>query len=108
MKVPFRMIISLKLTILQLFKLQVLNSILLIIENQIRYKVMWFEDFIFKVSYLFFFFLGVAEPRQFLVQSLATLGQSQPGRLPTLISNMDQQCQTVLQGYLSKFGVQLI
>lgn len=51
---------------------------------------------------------GLGEPRQFLVQSLATLGASQPGRLPTLISNTAPQSQTVLQTYLAKFGVQLV
>ncbi|CAG9857406.1 unnamed protein product [Phyllotreta striolata] len=51
---------------------------------------------------------GVSEPRQFLVQSLATLGASQPGRLPTYINNMNAQSQTILQGYLAKFGVQLV
>ncbi|KAJ8946441.1 hypothetical protein NQ318_014429, partial [Aromia moschata] len=50
---------------------------------------------------------AISEPRQFLVQSLANLGTSQPGRLPTLISNTNTQCQTILQGYLAKFGVQL-
>ncbi|CAH0551581.1 unnamed protein product [Brassicogethes aeneus] len=50
---------------------------------------------------------AVGEPRQFLAQSLASLGSSQPGRLPSYISNTNQQSQTTLQGYLSKFGVQL-
>ncbi|KAG5890853.1 hypothetical protein JTB14_016286 [Gonioctena quinquepunctata] len=51
---------------------------------------------------------AIAEPRQFLVQNLSTLGSSQPGRLPTLISNTNSQSQTILQGYLAKFGVQLV
>ncbi|XP_050506211.1 exportin-2 [Diabrotica virgifera virgifera] len=51
---------------------------------------------------------AIAEPRQFLVQSLATLGNSQPGRLPVYISNMDVQVQTILNSYLSKFAVQLV
>ncbi|XP_074027290.1 chromosome segregation 1 [Leptinotarsa decemlineata] len=51
---------------------------------------------------------AVAEPRQFLVQSLAALGRSHPGRLPTFISSTNSQCQTILQGYLAKFGVQLV
>lgn len=51
---------------------------------------------------------AVGEPRQFLVQSLASLGSSQPGRLPTMISGTNAQTQTILQGYLAKFGVQLV
>ncbi|CAH1099878.1 unnamed protein product [Psylliodes chrysocephalus] len=51
---------------------------------------------------------AITEPRQFLVQSLATLGGSQPGRLPTYINNTNAQTQTILQGYLAKFGVQLV
>ncbi|XP_056631908.1 exportin-2 [Diorhabda sublineata] len=51
---------------------------------------------------------AISEPRQFLVQSLASLGNSQPGRLPVYIGNMNTQAQTVIQGYLSKFGVQLV
>ncbi|KAJ8973541.1 hypothetical protein NQ317_019292 [Molorchus minor] len=51
---------------------------------------------------------AVNEPRQFLVQSLQTIGRSQPGRLPTFISNTNSQTQTILQGYLAKFGVQLV
>ncbi|XP_057662320.1 exportin-2 [Diorhabda carinulata] len=51
---------------------------------------------------------AISEPRQFLVQSLASLGNSQPGRLPVFIGNMNTQAQTVIQGYLSKFGVQLV
>ncbi|XP_063905831.1 exportin-2 [Zophobas morio] len=50
---------------------------------------------------------GVGEPRQFLVQNLATLGGSQPGKLPALVGNISQQAQTILQQYLAKFGVQL-
>ncbi|XP_076259837.1 chromosome segregation 1 [Rhynchophorus ferrugineus] len=51
---------------------------------------------------------GLGEPRQFLVQSLAALGNSQPGRLPSVIANTTPQTQTILQTYLSKFGVQLV
>ncbi|XP_018563409.1 exportin-2 [Anoplophora glabripennis] len=51
---------------------------------------------------------AVNEPRQFLVQSLASLGSSQPGRLPTMINSTNSQTQTILQGYLAKFGVQLV
>lgn len=67
-----------------------------------------FSGFAVVKGFFCFFFLGVSEPRQFLAQALASLGQSQPGRLPVLISGIDQQCQTVLQGYLAKFGVQLV
>lgn len=51
---------------------------------------------------------AISEPRQFLVQSLASLGNSQPGRLPVYMGNMSTQAQTAIQGYLSKFGVQLV
>ncbi|CAG9765851.1 unnamed protein product [Ceutorhynchus assimilis] len=51
---------------------------------------------------------NVSEPRQFLVQSLKSLSNSQPGRVPTLISNTSTQSQTCLQNYLAKFGVQLV
>lgn len=51
---------------------------------------------------------AVTEPRQFLVQGLASLGPRQPGRLPGLIGRIDAQCQTILQGYLAKFGAQLV
>lgn len=50
---------------------------------------------------------GIGEPRQFLVHSLATLSNAQPGRLPTLINSTTPQSQTILQTYLAKFGVQL-
>ncbi|EFA07339.1 exportin-2 [Tribolium castaneum] len=48
------------------------------------------------------------EPRQFLSQNLATLGRAQPGKLPVLVGNMNQQAQTILNQYLAKFGVQLM
>ncbi|CAH1995880.1 unnamed protein product [Acanthoscelides obtectus] len=51
---------------------------------------------------------AVSEPRQFLVQNLSTLGRSQPGRLPTLISNTSADCQRILQQYCAKFSVQLV
>ncbi|KAK5647359.1 hypothetical protein RI129_002251 [Pyrocoelia pectoralis] len=51
---------------------------------------------------------GVSEPREFLVQNLATLGNSRPGFLPTLINNINKQSQMYLQTYLSKFSVQLV
>lgn len=51
---------------------------------------------------------AIGEPRQFLVQSLATASAAQPGRLPALISTISQQAQTILQGYLAKFSVQLM
>lgn len=51
---------------------------------------------------------NVSEPRQFLVQSLASLSRSQPGKVPTLISNTSSESQMMLQSYLSKFGVQLV
>ncbi|CAG9813279.1 unnamed protein product [Phaedon cochleariae] len=51
---------------------------------------------------------AVTEPRQYLVQSLANLGNSQPGRISSFISNTNSQSQTILQGYLAKFGVQLV
>lgn len=51
---------------------------------------------------------GVTEPREFLVQNLGALGNSKPGVLPTYVNNIDRQCLTHLQGYLSKFGVQLV
>ncbi|XP_060521599.1 exportin-2 [Cylas formicarius] len=52
--------------------------------------------------------LGISEPREFLAQSLANLASSMPGRIVTLISNIDTQSQTILQTYLTKFGVQLV
>ncbi|XP_066140699.1 exportin-2 [Euwallacea fornicatus] len=52
--------------------------------------------------------VGIGEPRQFLVQSLATLSRGQPGKVPTLISNTSSESQMVIQTYLSKFGVQLV
>jgi exportin-2 (importin alpha re-exporter) len=55
-----------------------------------------------------YFITGVGEPRQFLVQNLATLSSSQPGKLPALISNINQQAQTIVQQYLTKFGIQLV
>ncbi|KAF2896616.1 hypothetical protein ILUMI_09559 [Ignelater luminosus] len=51
---------------------------------------------------------GVNEPREYLVQNLALLGNSQPGRLPTFVNSIDQSSLTHLQGYLAKFGVQLV
>ncbi|XP_044263819.1 exportin-2 [Tribolium madens] len=48
------------------------------------------------------------EPRQFLAQNLATFGRAQPGKLPALVGNMNQQAQTILNQYLAKFGVQLM
>lgn len=51
---------------------------------------------------------GVSEPREFLVQNLATLGSSRPGFLPTLINSIHKQSQMHLQNYLAKFGVQLV
>lgn len=51
---------------------------------------------------------GVSEPRQFLAQSLGSLGSSQPGRLPTFVNKLNQETATILQRYLVKFGVQLV
>ncbi|KAF5296580.1 hypothetical protein FQR65_LT10233 [Abscondita terminalis] len=51
---------------------------------------------------------GVSEPREFLVQNLAALGNSRPGFLPTLVNNIDKTALVHLQEYLSKFRVQLI
>lgn len=54
------------------------------------------------------FFLGINEPRQYLAQSLGTLGSAMPGRLPAVVNNISQESLTILQGYLAKFGVQLV
>ncbi|XP_017781726.1 PREDICTED: exportin-2 [Nicrophorus vespilloides] len=51
---------------------------------------------------------AISEPRQFLAQSLATLGSSQPGRLPTYVNSINSEALKILQGYLSKFGVQIV
>ncbi|KAK4885834.1 hypothetical protein RN001_002105 [Aquatica leii] len=51
---------------------------------------------------------GVSEPREFLVQNLAALGRARPGVLPALVNNIDKTALMHLQGYLSKFGVQLV
>lgn len=51
---------------------------------------------------------SVTEPRQFLVQSLAALGAAQPGMLPTLVNAIEPQPLTILQGYLAKFGMQIV
>uniref|UniRef100_A0AAU7BNY5 Exportin-2 n=1 Tax=Propylea japonica TaxID=158624 RepID=A0AAU7BNY5_9CUCU len=51
---------------------------------------------------------GISEPRQFLVQSLVNLGGSQPGYIPGLIGTTNQQTQTILQTYLSKFNLQIV
>lgn len=51
---------------------------------------------------------GIGEPRQFLVHSLAKLSSTQPGRMSSVISSTTPQSQTILQTYLSKFGVQLM
>lgn len=54
------------------------------------------------------FFLGISEPRQYLVQSLGTLGSTMPGRLPTFVNAINQESANILQGYLAKFGIQLV
>ncbi|XP_022913677.2 exportin-2 [Onthophagus taurus] len=51
---------------------------------------------------------AISEPRQFLAQSLGTLGSSQPGRLPVLVNSINKQSLTILEGYLAKFSVQLV
>ncbi|XP_050295241.1 exportin-2 [Anthonomus grandis grandis] len=51
---------------------------------------------------------GLGEPRQFMIESLATVGRSYPGKVPTLISNTSRESQEILQNYLVKFGVQLV
>lgn len=56
----------------------------------------------------FNFFLGISEPRQFLVQSLVNSGSKQPGYIPGLIGTTNEQTQTILQTYFSKFNLQLI
>ncbi|KAK9747097.1 Importin-beta N-terminal domain [Popillia japonica] len=51
---------------------------------------------------------AITEPRQFLAQSLGSLSSSRPGFLPPLVNVINQQSLTILQGYLSKFGIQLM
>ncbi|XP_044745803.1 exportin-2 [Coccinella septempunctata] len=51
---------------------------------------------------------GISEPRQFLVQSLVNCGNSQPGCIPEMIGKINQQSQTILQTYLSKFNLQIV
>ncbi|KRT82399.1 hypothetical protein AMK59_3788, partial [Oryctes borbonicus] len=51
---------------------------------------------------------AITEPRQFLAQSLGNLSSSRPGFLPPLVNVINQQSLTILQGYLSKFGIQLV
>ncbi|GLV36439.1 Chromosome segregation 1 [Carabus blaptoides fortunei] len=50
---------------------------------------------------------AITEPRQFLAQNIATLCGSRPGVVPTMINNIGTQYQAILQGYLTKFGIQL-
>lgn len=53
-------------------------------------------------------FSGISEPRQYLVQSLSSLGSSMPGQLPAVVNNISQESANILQGYLAKYGVQLV
>lgn len=51
---------------------------------------------------------GISEPRQFLVQNLVKFGSTQPGCVPGLIAKTNQQTQTILQSYFSKFNLQMV
>lgn len=51
---------------------------------------------------------AVNEPRQFLAQNLSALCGTQPGIVPNMVRNLSPRNQSILQEYLSKFGVQLV
>lgn len=54
-------------------------------------------------------FLGdIADGRKFLVESLAKLSQSQPGKIPTLIAGMGDDHKMALQKYCAQAGVQIV